>query len=53
MHYKTPALKKELEPVDKFLKEAGVKEKVSQPKLSVSRSNLPTGTQVIVLDYTR
>lgn len=53
MHYKTPALKKELEPVDKFLKEAGVKEKVSQPKLSVSRSNLPTSTQVIVLDYTR
>jgi L-ascorbate metabolism protein UlaG (beta-lactamase superfamily) len=53
MHYKTPALKKDLEPVDKFLKEAGVKEKVSQPKLSVSRSNLPTSTQVIVLDYTR
>jgi L-ascorbate metabolism protein UlaG (beta-lactamase superfamily) len=53
MHYKTPALKRELEPVDKFLKEAGVKEKVSQPKLSVSRSNIPTSTQVIVLDYTR
>jgi L-ascorbate metabolism protein UlaG (beta-lactamase superfamily) len=53
MHYKTPALKKDLEPVDKFLKEAGVKEKISQPKLSVSRSNLPTSTQIIVLDYTR
>ena len=53
MHYKTATLKKDLEPVDKFLKEMGIKEKVSQPKLSVSRSNLPASTQVIVLDYTR
>src|SRR4030042_406738 len=53
MHYKTPALKKDIEPVDKFLKEMGIKEKVSQHKLSVSRSNLPASTQVIVLDYTR
>jgi len=53
MHYKTETLAKELEPVDKFLKEAGVKETVSQPKLSVSRSNIPTSTQVIILDYPR
>jgi hypothetical protein len=53
MHYKTATLKKDLEPVDKFLREMGIKENVSQPKLSVSRSNLPTSTQVIVLDYTR
>jgi L-ascorbate metabolism protein UlaG (beta-lactamase superfamily) len=53
MHYKTATLKKDLEPVDKFLKEMGIKEQVSQPKLSVSRSNLPASTQVIVLDYTR
>jgi L-ascorbate metabolism protein UlaG (beta-lactamase superfamily) len=53
MHYKTATLKKDLEPVDKFLKEMGIKENVSQPKLSVSRSNLPASTQVIVLDYTR
>jgi L-ascorbate metabolism protein UlaG (beta-lactamase superfamily) len=53
MHYKTPALKKDLEPVDKFLKEVGIKEMVSQPKLTISRSNLPTSTQVIILDYTR
>ena len=51
MHYKTAALTKELEPVDKFLKEVGVKEAVSQAKLSVTRSNLPTSTQVIILDY--
>jgi len=51
MHYKTAALTRELEPVDKFLKEVGVKENVSQPKLSVNRSNLPTSTQIVVLDY--
>lgn len=51
MHYKTAALTIELEPVDKFLKETGIKEMVSQPKLSVNRSNLPTSTQIVVLDY--
>ena len=51
MHYKTTALTKELEPVDKFLKEVGVKERVSQAKLSVNRSTLPSSTQVIILDY--
>jgi L-ascorbate metabolism protein UlaG (beta-lactamase superfamily) len=53
MHYKTPTLKKDVEPVDRFLKEMGIKENVSQPKLSVSRSNLPASTQVIVLEYTK
>ncbi len=53
MHYKTAALTGELESIDKFLKEAGVKEKVSQAKLSVSRSNIPTSTQVVILDYSR
>jgi L-ascorbate metabolism protein UlaG (beta-lactamase superfamily) len=51
MHYKTATLTTELEPVDKFLKEMGVKEKVSQPKLAVNRSNLPTSTQIVLLDY--
>jgi L-ascorbate metabolism protein UlaG (beta-lactamase superfamily) len=51
MHYKTEALAKELEPVDKFLKEVGVKEIVSQAKLSVNRSTLPSSTQVVILDY--
>ena len=53
MHYKTAALTRELESIDKFLKEAGVKEKISQTKLSVSRSNIPASTQVMILDYTR
>jgi L-ascorbate metabolism protein UlaG (beta-lactamase superfamily) len=51
MHYKTAALKNELEPVDKFLKEVGTNETVSQPKLSVNRSNVPSSTKVIILDY--
>jgi L-ascorbate metabolism protein UlaG (beta-lactamase superfamily) len=51
MHYKTPALKWELEPVDRFLKEIGAKQVNSQPKLSVSKSNLPLSAQVFLLDY--
>lgn len=51
MHYKTKALKRELESVDDFLKEMGVKEINSQPKLSVTKANLPAGTHVFLLDY--
>ena len=52
MHYKTPALiGTELEPVDRFLKELGAQEVEPQPKLSFSKSSLPTTTQVFLLDY--
>ena len=51
MHYKTEALKRELDPVDRFLKEMGVKEVESKPKLSVTKANLPLSTQVLLLDY--
>ena len=51
MHYKTQALSRELEPVEKFLKEMGMERVDSQPKLSLSRSNLPASTQVFLLDY--
>jgi hypothetical protein len=51
MHYKTQALKRELEPVERFLKEIGVKELNPQPKLSLTRSSLPDNTQVFLLDY--
>lgn len=53
MHYKTEVLTKELEPVDKFLRESGINEIVSQPKLVVNPSNLPPSTRVIVLDFPR
>jgi L-ascorbate metabolism protein UlaG (beta-lactamase superfamily) len=49
MHYKTPQLKKELETVDKFIKEMGLTAVVAQPKLTISKSNLPLTTQVMVL----
>jgi L-ascorbate metabolism protein UlaG (beta-lactamase superfamily) len=51
MHYKTPALKRELESVDRFLKEIGAKEVAPQPKLTISRSHLPETMQVFLLDY--
>ena len=51
MHYKTEALSRELEPVERFLKEIGVKEANLQPKLSISRSSLPDSTQVFLLNY--
>ena len=52
MHYKTEAIKRELAPVDRFLKEMGLKEVTSQPKLSITKANLPISTQVVLLDYT-
>ncbi|MFH0769288.1 MAG: MBL fold metallo-hydrolase, partial [Chloroflexota bacterium] len=51
MHYKTDALKLELEPVDRFLKEMGVAKVESKPKLSLTTTNLPATTQVFLLDY--
>jgi L-ascorbate metabolism protein UlaG (beta-lactamase superfamily) len=51
MHYKTPVLKRELEPVESFLKEMGIEPPTSQPKLSFNPSNLPMSTQVFLLDY--
>ena len=49
MHYKTPKTTRELEPVDNFLKEMGLSQVEPRPKLSVSKSNLPLSTQVIIL----
>ena len=51
MHYKTSKLNRELEPVERFLKEIGVKDIQPQPKLSFTKSNLPVSTQVFLLDY--
>lgn len=51
MHYKTNVLKKELAPVDRFLREMGLKEVTSQPKLSFTKASLPTSTQVFLLDF--
>lgn len=51
MHYKTANLTRELQPVDRFLKEVGVKDALPQPRLSVSSANLPANLQVVLLEY--
>jgi L-ascorbate metabolism protein UlaG (beta-lactamase superfamily) len=51
MHFKTPDEKKDLEPLDKFLKKMAIKEIEPQPKLTVNKSTLPLITQVMVLKY--
>jgi L-ascorbate metabolism protein UlaG (beta-lactamase superfamily) len=53
MHFHTPAVKVELDPLDKFLKEMGLHEAESVPVLKVTRSGLPDETKVIVLDFQR
>jgi len=49
MHYKTPAIKRELDSVDVFLKEMGMGQIEPRPKLTLSKSNLPLSTQVFLL----
>ena len=50
MHYKTPVLNRELEPVERFLKETGIKQVDSRPKLSFTKQSLPVSTQVFLLN---
>jgi L-ascorbate metabolism protein UlaG (beta-lactamase superfamily) len=51
MHYKTPVEKAKLQTMDKFLKEMGLSPMPAQPELKVTKSSLPSDTQVVVLDY--
>ncbi len=51
MHYKTPALDWELDSVERFLKEMGIAQLSPQPKLTVTRSSLPTSPQVFLFTY--
>ncbi|MBN1375563.1 MAG: MBL fold metallo-hydrolase [Dehalococcoidia bacterium] len=53
MHYKTGDEKADVDFPEKFLKEFGQKELVAQPKLVVTRTNIPVSTQIIMLDYPR
>lgn len=53
MHYQDPRTRSDLEPLDRFLKEMGVSEAVPQQRLNVSKSGLPTETQVMVLERRR
>lgn len=49
MHYKTPSLSRELDPVEIFLKEMGMDKIEPRPKLTLSKSNLPLSTQIFLL----
>ncbi|MFC2006915.1 MBL fold metallo-hydrolase [Chloroflexota bacterium] len=51
MHYQTKVLNRELEPVERFLTEMGVNEANPQPKLPITKANLPLSTQVFLLDF--
>ena len=51
MHYKTEKVSW-LEPLSEFLKEMGLKEITPQLKLSITRTNLPSEMQVVVLAST-
>jgi L-ascorbate metabolism protein UlaG (beta-lactamase superfamily) len=49
MHYQTPGTKRELEPVETFLKEMGQSPIEPKPKLNINKNNLPLTMQVVIL----
>ena len=52
MHFQTEVLRIQLAPVDRFLREMGIKAGLSaQPKLSINKTGLSEETQVVLLDY--
>jgi hypothetical protein len=51
MHYQTDLFTQGLEPLERFLKEMGVKENQPVPKLSVNKNSLPLTLQVVTLNY--
>lgn len=50
MHFQTPDIKLDLDPLDKFLKELGIGEITPEPALKVTRSAIPDETKVVVLE---
>lgn len=52
MHYQTEAVRFQLAPVERFLREMGIKAGLAaQPRLSITGAGLSEETQVVVLDY--
>ena len=52
MHFHTKALRFNLDPVDSFFKEMGIKaDLAAQPRLSITKTSLPEETRVVLLDY--
>ena len=52
IHYRMEGLSSELEPLDAFLAALGVSDVSTQPRLSVTPSNLPSELRVVVLRLT-
>jgi len=50
MHYKTSLFQDSLEPVEVFLKEMGVTDTTTKPKLSINKNSFPLTTQVMLLE---
>ncbi len=53
MHYHTDVSKDELDPLENFLRQIGASAPQPQPKLTVTKTNLPLETTITVLDYRR
>lgn len=51
MRYRTEVSTADLEPVDRFLREMGAEAKAPEARLSVTKSNVPSDTTVVVLGY--
>ncbi|MBE0430558.1 MAG: MBL fold metallo-hydrolase [Dehalococcoidia bacterium] len=51
MHYKSDTVAAELSTVDRFLDRMRVRDLEARPKLVVTPSSLPAGTQVVLLSY--
>lgn len=51
MHFRTEAVKLDLDPVDRFCREIGVAELTPQARLNVTRSGLPDQLTVVLMEY--
>jgi L-ascorbate metabolism protein UlaG (beta-lactamase superfamily) len=50
MHYRTPGVRLELDPVDRFCREIGAAELTPQPRLNITRGSLPDQLTVVLLE---
>ena len=49
MHYQTPGINIDLDPIDNFVRRMGLDEVQPQPRLVVTAANLGTDMRVIVM----
>jgi L-ascorbate metabolism protein UlaG (beta-lactamase superfamily) len=53
MHYKTVVAKIDLDPIERFCRQMGIKNVNPQSKLFVTKNRLPSEMQVVLLEYRR